>query len=442
MTCKKETSLLEGPVRGTLVRFAAPIILSRVTTQLYTVADAMIVGLRLDANALAAVSNGTTVLMLFLFVSGGLELGGNLLAAANRPRTDREGMRRLTYNILFVDLAAGLLMMVLGLWGMDWLLGAIRTPAEIRSGAALYGRVYLLGLPFLTLYDLSRQLVIGCGESKLPLRAVTVTSVLNICLDLLLVGPMGVAGAALATALSQVAGCAYMLRYLRRTLLAGPFRLHMLQREWFVEIMRLSVPNTVQQSAGTAITVVRQSLLGPLGVAAIAGFSSAGKISQLLLMPVFSLMQSLVVFIAQNRAVGQLDRAEEGVREARRILLCYTALVVAVCALGSRLLLGLFTRDQEAIRYGALLLSRECWSYPLTNLRHLQEARLRGRQQMGRFLTSNMMLIAMSMAGCLLLVPRMGFPGFYWAVYLSAPLGLALSTILARWNRQSSHSFS
>ena len=61
---------------------------------------------------------------------------------------------------------------------------------------------------------------------------------------------------------------------------------------------------------------------------------------------------------------------------------------------------------------------------------------------MGRFLTSNMMLIAMSMAGCLLLVPRMGFPGFYWAVYLSAPLGLALSTILARWNRQSSHSFS
>ena len=137
MTCKKETSLLEGPVRGTLVRFAAPIILSRVTTQLYTVADAMIVGLRLDANALAAVSNGTTVLMLFLFVSGGLELGGNLLAAANRPRTDREGMSRLTYNILFVDLAAGLLMMVLGLWGMDWLLGAIRTPAEIYEKSKL-----------------------------------------------------------------------------------------------------------------------------------------------------------------------------------------------------------------------------------------------------------------------------------------------------------------
>lgn len=429
---ENQSALLTGPVRGALVRFAVPIILSRVTTQLYTVADAMIVGLCLDASALAAVSNGTTVLMLFLFVSGGLELGGNLLAAANRPKTDQEGMSRLVYNILFVDLAASLLMLALGFWGMDRLLEAIRTPSEILSGAALYGRIYLLGLPFLMLYDLARQLVIGCGESKTPLRAVAVTSALNICLDLILVGPMGVAGAALATALSQAAGCAYMLRCLRRTLLAGRFRLSMLQWAWFVEIMRLSLPNTVQQSAGTAITVVRQSLLGPLGVAAIAGFSSAGKISLLLLMPVFSLMQSLVVFIAQNRAVGQLDRAEEGVREARRILLCYTALVTAVCALGSRFLLGLFTRDQEAILYGALLLSRECWSYPLTNLRHLQEARLRGEQRMGRYLTSNMAVIAMNMAGCLLLVPRLGFPGFYWTVYLSAPLGLVLSAALAR----------
>ena len=102
-------------------------------------------------------------------------------------------------------------------------------------------------------------------------------------------------------------------------------------------------------------------------------------------------------------------------------MLCYTALVVAVCALGSRLLLGLFTRDQEAILYGALLLSRECWSYPLTNLRHLQEARLRGEQRMGRYLTSNMAVIAMNMAGCLLLVPRLGFPGFYWADCVARP---------------------
>ena len=433
---RKETLLLTGPVRGTLLRFAGPIILSMVTTQLYAVADAMIVGLCLDADALAAVSNASTVLMLFLFVSGGLELGGNLLAAANRPKTDREGMSRLTYDILFVDLTAGLLLLALGLAGMDWLLGVIRTPGEIAAGAALYGRVYLLGLPCLMLYDLSRQLVIGCGESKLPLGAVAATSALNIALDLLLVGPLGVAGAALATALAQLAGCAYMLRCLRRSLLAGPFRLNQLQWRWFVEILRLSLPNTVQQAAGTAISLVRQSLLGPLGVAAIAGFSSAGKLSALLLMPVYGLMQSLVVFIAQNRAAGQPDRETEGIREARRILLAYTALVTAVCALGSRALLGLFTRDEGAILCGALLLSRECWSYPFANLRHLQEARLRGRQQMGRYLASSLAQIAVSMSACLALVPRLGFDGFYLASYLAAPFGLALASLLAYHQRE------
>lgn len=433
---KKDIVLLEGPVRGTLVRFALPIILSMVATQLYTVADAMIVGLCLDANALAAVSNASSTLLIFLFLSGGLELGGSLLAAANRPKANREEMSGLTYNILFVDLAAAAILLLAGLWGMEGLLTLIRTPEEILEDAALYGRVYLLGLPFLMPYDLSRQLAIGCGDSKRPLYAVLATSVLNIALDLLLVGPFGVAGAAAASSLAQAAGCAYMLHYLRRTLLTGRFQLRQLRWGWFAEIMRLSVPNAVQQSAGMAITVVRQGLLGPLGVAAIAGFSSAGKLSALLLMPVYGMMQSLVVFIAQNHAAGQPGRAEEGVREARRLLLLYTALVVTVCALASRPLLSLFTTDTQAIQCGALLLSRECWSYPLVNLRHLQEARLRGRQRMSLYLASNMLAIAANLLGCLLLVPRLGFAGFYTAPYLAAPFGLLLSTGMVCWMRR------
>lgn len=432
MPRKKDATLLTGPIRSTLLRFSLPIIGSMAAAQLYTVADAMIVGLCLDADALAAVSNASSVLMLFLFVSGGLELGGNLLAAVYRPKADPADMSRLVYNILFVDLAAAMLLLAAGLWGMEPLLRLIRTPAEILDSAALYGRVYLLGLPGMMLYDLSRQLVIGCGESGRPMRAVLATSAGNIALDLVMVGPFGVAGAAAASALAQAAGCLYMLWYLRRTLLTGPFRPGQLEARWFWEILRLSLPNTAQQFAGTAITVVRQGLLGGLGVAAIAGFSSAGKLSALLLMPVYGLMQSVVVFIAQNRAVGQEERARAGVREAGKLLLAYTALVVAVCALGSRALLRMFTADGEAIRLGALLLSRECWSYPFVNLRHLQEARLRGRQKMSLYLASNMLSIAIGMLGCLALVPRVGFTGFYLTSYIAGPLGLGVATALAR----------
>lgn len=433
-----KTTLLEGPVRGTMLRFALPIMLSMVTTRLYSMVDAMIVGLCLDADALAAVSSAYSVLTIFLFVSGGMELGGSLLAAAARPGSTPGEMSRLTWNILAVDLGAAVLMLAGGLWGMRDLLVLINTPQEILEPAALYGIICLAGLPCMMLYDLARQLVIGCGESKVPLYAVIATSALNIVLDLLLVVPLGVAGAAAATSIAQAAGCVFMLRYLRRTLLVERFRLRQLDWRLFGEIMGLSVPNMLQQAGGTAVVIVRQALLGPLGVAAIAGFSSAGKLSSLLLVPVYGLMQSLVVFIAQNRAAGQPDRAEEGVRSARVLLLGYTALVVALCALASRSLIGLFTTDQEAIFCGVLLLSRECWTFPVANLRHLQEARLRGRKKMTLYLASSTAALASNILACLALAPRVGFPGFYLATYISTPLGLLFSTALVRLSNRES----
>ena len=405
-----KTTLLEGPVRGTMLRFALPIMLSMVTTRLYSMVDAMIVGLCLDADALAAVSSAYSVLTIFLFVSGGMELGGSLLAAAARPGSTPGEMSRLTWNILAVDLGAAVLMLAGGLWGMRDLLVLINTPQEILEPAALYGIICLAGLPCMMLYDLARQLVIGCGESKVPLYAVIATSALNIVLDLLLVGPLGVAGAAAATSIAQAAGCVFMLRYLRRTLLVERFRLRQLDWRLFGEIMGLSVPNMLQQAGGTAVVIVRQALLGPLGVAAIAGFSSAGKLSSLLLVPVYGLMQSLVVFIAQNRAAGQPDRAEEGVRSARVLLLGYTALVVAL----------------------------ECWTFPVANLRHLQEARLRGRKKMTLYLASSTAALASNILACLALVPRVGFPGFYLATYISTPLGLLFSTALVRLSNRES----
>ena len=320
-----ENALLAGPVRPALLRFAGPIILTMVATQLYAVADTMIVGLCLDAGALAAVSNASTVLMVFLFVSGGMELGGGLLLAARRPTAAPEELSAAVYNLLAIDAVLGLCMAGAGLAGAEWLLRLIRTPAEILPQAAEYIRFYLAGLPFLMVYDLSKQLVMACGNSKTPLYAVLATSVLNVLLDLAWVGPFGVAGAAAATALSQVAGCLFMLWYLRRTLLTGPFRFSMLDRRCLGEVFRLAAPSAIQQASAPVTSMVKQGLLGGIGVAAIAGFSCANKMSSLLLMPVYGFTQSLVFFIAQNTAARQDARVREGVRQARGIMLLYGA---------------------------------------------------------------------------------------------------------------------
>ena len=408
----EENSLLTGAVRPALLRYALPIILSMVATQFYAVADTMIIGLRLDADALAAVSNASTVLMIFLFISGGMELGGGLLVAAGKPTATKHEMTELLYNLLFVDEVIALLTTAVGFVTLPALLQLINTPAEILDTAVLYGRIYLMGLPFLMPYDLSKECVMGCGDSKTPLKVIVATSVMNIVLDLVLVGPFGVA-------------------FLRRTQMDAAFSLRMLKARYARDIFRLSAPNSVQQASGTIITTVKQGLLGGLGVEAIAGFSCAGKLSSLLMMPVFGFVQSTVFFIAQNTAALQPGRVKEGLREGRRILLVYSLGVMAVCIGLRGPLLRLFTTDPAAASYGCTMLAFESVTCLFVAQKHLFEARLRGAQKMGLYLASNLGQIALNLLACVILVPRIGFAGFWMSSWISAPIGMLLAAVLA-----------
>lgn len=427
---QNEHSLLTGPVLPSLLRFAFPVILSMVTTQLYSTVDTMIVGRMLDANALAAVSNASAVLMVFLFISGGIELGGNLLIASNRPTATNEEMNRLTYNLLFCDVALGLLMLVLGIVGTNGLLQLIQTPAEIRSQAAAYIRVYLFGLPFLMLYDLSKEILIGYGEPKIPMYAVIVTSVINLVLDIPCVALWGVAGAAAATAFSQFVGALYCLWVLRQHLLCTSFSFSLLQPHYAKDIARLSVPNAIQQASGPVVTLIRQGLLGTLGVAAIAGYSCTGKITSVLMYPVYGLIQALVVFIAQNTAAHNTARIHDGIRKSRWIILSYTGVIIAVCLSFSEALMGLFTHDADTIQYGASLLVHIIPTYFLTSISYVQNAKLRGWQKMGLYLVSDLVPTGLGIVSLIFLVPHIGYNGFYISPYISAICGVILSTLL------------
>ena len=181
----------------------------------------------------------------------------------------------------------------------------------------------------------------------------------------------------------------------------------------------------------TIITTVKQGLLGGLGVEAIAGFSCAGKLSSLLMMPVFGFVQSTVFFIAQNTAALQPGRVKEGLREGRRILLVYSLGVVAVCIGLRGPLLRLFTTDPAAASYGCTMLAFESVTCLFVAQKHLFEARLRGAQKMGLYLASNLGQIALNLLACVILVPRIGFAGFWMSSWISAPIGMLLAAVLA-----------
>ena len=170
-------------------------------------------------------------------------------------------------------------------------------------------------------------------------------------------------------------------------------------------------------------------------MAEIDGFACANKLFTLMMMPVYGLAQSLVVFIAQNHSVGAADRVRSSIRETRRLMLAYMSVVVLSCLTLNRQMLSLFTDDAAVIQCGASLLAFESWTYVLTAMKHLQEARLRGQMRMGLYLISNLLPIGINIACCLMLVPRFGYSGFYLSTFVSAPFGLLLAMSLVTFGR-------
>lgn len=428
----QENSLTKGNVRAGLLKYSVPIILSMLATQLYYVADTMVIGLKLDASALAAASNATSVLMIFLFISGGIELGTNLVIGAKKPVMSEKEISDLAYNVIFTDLAVSLAITVIGFAAFPALLRLINTPEEIIADAVVYGRVYALGIPFLMYYDVSKQILISVGNSKTPLYFVLATSVLNIVLDFVLTEPMGVAGAALASSVSQAVGAAVIMRYLKGRVLVGKFSFGLLRMSCIKDVVRLSVPNILQQMTGPIVSNVRQGLLGGIGVAAIVGFSCANKLLSLTSMAIGGYAQGLVIFIAQNLALGQESRIKEGVRVSVRLQAAFAAAMIGIFAALRGQLLLLFTSDAEAIAYGSVLLLYEPAAYLVQVITRTQEGKLRGRQKMTLYTVSNLSTTAVNILAAVVLVTKAGFKGFYLAAYVSAVYSAVVSTAFVK----------
>lgn len=428
-----QEKILQGKISTTLIGYAVPVILSMAATQFYSIADAMMVGTGLGSGALAAVSNGATVLQFFLFISGGMELGGNLLVASIKKSRTGEKLTKTVYNMIVLDLAIGVVLMILGQVFLGNILNLINTPEMIFSQAMLYTRIYLAGLPFQMGYDLMKQILMGYGDSRRPMCLVLLTTCFNIGMDavLIYVIPLGVAGAAIASAAAQVIGMILCFGILYWTILKQRFRWEYLGLGPMREMMRLSLPTIFQQIMGPFSSMVRQSLLGRIGVSAIAGFSAANSLSVFLLMPMAGCSQALVVFTAQNLSAGQEKRTREAARVSRWLTAGITTALILLCVCFHEPLLSLYTSDREALSYGALMLTHEPFFYYFYALRNINESRLRGYRKMKEYLISSISTTCLVVLFTWLLVGQIGFSGFYLATGAGNILGLAVSGVLA-----------
>lgn len=359
--------MTKGNIFNLLVAFMVPMLLGNLFQQFYNIVDSMIVGKFVSADALAAVGATGSINFLFFSLCNGLANGIGIVIAQYFGAGKDSDVRNTIGNAFYIMIAGASLMTFLGLVLSRPVLNLLNTPENIIDGSVLYMRIICIGILFISTYNCVSAILRAVGDSKSPLYFLILSSFTNIGLDLLFVCVfnMGVAGAALATILSQFIAAAGSLMFAlskniffkldRRNLKFNSFIVH--------QSVRIGVPLAFQSSLIAVSCVVLQSVVNTFGSAVVAAFTATSRIEQLVQQPFNSLGMAESTFSGQNIGAGKEDRVKKGLWTGLAIMAGFTALFIPFAQFGGNWIMRLFVNDAEVIELGSHALKITSWFY-------------------------------------------------------------------------------
>lgn len=353
--------ITEGVIWKQLLVFFFPILFGTFFQQLYNTADTLIVGNCVGTRALAAVGATGALTQLLIGIFTGLCSGASVVVAQSFGAKDTRKISLQVHTSIALAIAGGALLMVLGLAGSRMALSWMRTPADVLDDAVLYLRIYFLGMIPQMLYNMGTSILRAVGDSKRPLYFLIIASLVNIVFDLIFVAGFhwGVAGAAAATVLSQIASAVLTLRCLTG---APEMPWHLDWRRLgmdtaaLADICRIGLPTAAQSALYSVSNIMIQSSINGFGTTAVAAWGVYGKIDFLFWMTVNSLGISVTTFAGQNFGAGLYDRVKKGTSICLAITAGITVCLSVALYLAAEPLFGVFSQDDAVMRQGVEML--------------------------------------------------------------------------------------
>lgn len=355
--------LLTGSVLKKLIQFAFPLFLANLLQALYNVVDMLVVGKIVGEIGLAAISNASMLCFIINSLCIGLTMGGSVLVAQYKGAGDQKGQRDAIGMLFLLSLAASVVVTMIGLAAYEPLFRVLDVPAEAYPDACGYMEIICWGTVFVFGYNTVCSILKGLGDSKTPLFFVGVATVLNVLLDVLLVGPcsMGTAGAAWATITAQGVSFVGSLAYLRRCQLSVSLRKIEFRREILLAILKVGLPTATQMVVVNTAYLLVTGMLNPFGTAVAAASGVGLKINTFAGMHCWAIGQAVTAMIGQCMGAGQIRRARQVVRFGLLLNFTVTAAVVVTVQLLAKPLICLFdSTSPEVIRVGVLYLRLCC----------------------------------------------------------------------------------
>lgn len=351
-----EMDMCNGPIFSKIVAFALPLMLSGILQLLFNAADIIVVGRFAGSESLAAVGSTSSLINLLVNVFIGLSIGANVLVAQYYGAQRRKDLQETVHTAMLLAAMGGALLVVLGVLLADPLLEMMGTPEDVLPLAALYMKIYFVGMPVTLVYNFGSAILRAVGDTRRPLYFLLTAGIINVVLNLIfvIIFSMGVAGVALATVLSQCVSAALIVQCLVRS--DAPYRLRKdrlrITPQKLAQIARIGLPAGLQGAIFSISNVLIQSSVNSFGSVAMAGNTAAANIEGFVYTSMNAVYQTALSFTSQNFGAKKFERM------TRILFYCLGLVMVVGIVMGGgavllgRPLLGIYSSDPRVIQYG------------------------------------------------------------------------------------------
>lgn len=349
----KTLNMTQGSPWKLLLQFSLPLMLGNVFQQLYTMVDTAIVGRGVGIHALAALGCVDWLNWLMLGIAQGFTQGFSVRIAQAFGANDEKRLRQFMAQSALAAACLALVCTGVGVLGVPLFLQLLRVPAELMTLSGTYVRIMFAGLPVVFFFNYCSAMLRAVGDSKTPLLAMTVASVVNILLDLVAVYVLGwgVAGAAAATVFSQcISGTICLIKIIRTPQLRFGKEDLAPQRKVLGNLLGLGTPVAAKNIAIAVGGMVVMAVVNAFGTTFIAGFTSTNKLYGLLEICALSYGFAINTYVGQNYGAGRMDRIRTGIKSAAVIAVLTSLVIAAMMFLFGRQIAMLFISSEDPVQ--------------------------------------------------------------------------------------------
>lgn len=375
-------NMTEGNTVKLLISFSIPMLIGNIFQQLYNLADSVIVGQIIGADALAAIGATGSITFFFFALCNGIGSGGGIITSHFFGEGDDNKVKNCIVNTAFIMIVVPLVIGTIAFFAAKPILIFLNTPESILADSVAYMQIMCCNLFLVSAYNFVSSMLRALGDSKTPLYFLIFSCILNVILDIIFVYNLhlGVIGAGVATLISNILCSILCLIFAFKT---NPYfqikrdSLH-LNRDILWKCLKLGVPLSLQFSMIAISCMALQKVVNNFGAVAVAAFTATSRVEQVIHQPYQTLGAALSTYSGQNYGAKKFNRLIQGYKKSMLMMMIFSFAMLPVMQFFSKGIIRLFVNDPQVIEMGSRALQITSWFYVFLGIIYMVRGVLNG----------------------------------------------------------------